>query len=80
MYKSWVNQTESETGQAAGLPYDVTQVQSVFPQIIKGTMSRDGYFFEGPQILIITFCVSADGFQGLSNADLPLAAGKMRKN
>ena len=27
VYKSWVNQTESETGQAAGLPYDVTQVR-----------------------------------------------------
>jgi hypothetical protein len=68
VYKSWVNQTESETGQAAGLPYDVTQVQSVFPQITKGTASRDGYFFEGLKILIITFRVSADGFQGLLKA------------
>merc|ERR1719427_682838 len=25
VYKSWVNQMESETGQAAGLPYDVSQ-------------------------------------------------------
>ncbi len=46
VYKSWVNQTESETGQAAGLPYDVTQVQSFFfPQIInpfgdKGALLR----------------------------------------
>ncbi len=39
-----------------------------FPQIIKGTVSRDWYFFEGLKILIITFCVSADGFQGLSKA------------
>ncbi len=33
----------------------------------KGTMSRDGYFFKGLNIVIslITFCVSADGFQGL---------------
>ena len=23
VYKTWVNQTESETGQPAGLPYDV---------------------------------------------------------
>ncbi len=35
---------------------------------IKGTMSRDGYFFEGLNILISTFCASADDFQGLSEA------------
>ncbi len=29
-------------------------------------MSRDGYFFEGLNILISTFCVCADGFQDLS--------------
>jgi hypothetical protein len=28
--------------------------------------SRDEYFFEGLNILISTFCVCADGFQGLS--------------
>ncbi len=35
---------------------------------LKGTVLRDGYFFEGLNILISTFCVCADGFQGLSNA------------
>jgi hypothetical protein len=33
---------------------------------VKGTVSRDGYFFEGVKILISTFCVCADGFQDLS--------------
>jgi hypothetical protein len=31
-------------------------------------MSRDGYFFEGLNISISTFCVCADGFQVLSIA------------
>ncbi len=31
-------------------------------------MSRDGYFFEGLNILNSTFCVCADGFQDLSKA------------
>ncbi len=31
-------------------------------------MLRDGFFFEGLNILVSTFCVSADGFQGLSKA------------
>ncbi len=34
----------------------------------KGTVSGDGYFFEGLNILISTFCVCADRFQGLSKA------------
>jgi hypothetical protein len=34
---------------------------------LKGTVSRDGYLFEGLNILISTYCVCADGFQGLSN-------------
>ncbi len=34
----------------------------------KGTVSRDGYFFEGPNIWISTFFVCADSFQGLSKA------------
>jgi hypothetical protein len=34
----------------------------------KGTVSRDGYSFEGLNILIRTFCLRADGFQGLSKA------------
>jgi hypothetical protein len=33
---------------------------------LKGTVSRDGHFFEVLNILISTFCVCADGFQGLS--------------
>jgi hypothetical protein len=32
------------------------------------TVSRDGYFFEGLNILFSTFCLCADGFQGLSKA------------
>jgi hypothetical protein len=36
--------------------------------VLKGTVSRDGYFFEGLNILISTFCVCAEGFQDLSNA------------
>jgi hypothetical protein len=32
----------------------------------KETVSRDGYFFECLNILISTFCVCADSFQGLS--------------
>jgi hypothetical protein len=36
---------------------------------IEGTVSRDGSFFEGLlNILISTFCVCDDGFQGLSEA------------
>jgi hypothetical protein len=37
---------------------------------LKGTVSREGYFFEGLNILIgtLTFCVCADGFQGLLKA------------
>jgi hypothetical protein len=35
---------------------------------LKGTVSRDGYFFDGLNILISTFCVCADGYQGLSKA------------
>jgi hypothetical protein len=34
----------------------------------KGTVSQNGYFFLGLYILINTFCVYADGFQGLSKA------------
>ncbi len=33
---------------------------------VKGTLPRDGYFFEGLNIVISTFWVWADGFQGLS--------------
>jgi hypothetical protein len=35
---------------------------------IKGTVSRDVYCFAVLNILNSTFCVCADGFQGLSNA------------
>ncbi len=35
---------------------------------IKGTVSRDGYFFEGLNILISSFCVCAEGFQDLSQS------------
>jgi hypothetical protein len=36
--------------------------------MLKGTVSRDGYFLEGLNILISTLCVCADGLQGLSKA------------
>ncbi len=36
--------------------------------LFKGTVSRDGYFLEGLNISISTFCVCADGFQGLLKA------------
>ncbi len=35
---------------------------------LKGTVSGDEYFLESLNILIITFCVCADGFKGLSKA------------
>ncbi len=35
---------------------------------IKGTVSRDGFFLEGLNVLISTFYVCADCFQGLSKA------------
>ncbi len=35
---------------------------------LKGTVSKDGYFFECLNILISSFHVCADGFQGLSKA------------
>jgi hypothetical protein len=37
-----------------------------------GTMSGDGYFFEGLFILISTFCVCADGFKVLRNLYITL--------
>ncbi len=40
-------------------------------------MSRDGDFFEGPNILISTFCVCTDGFQDLSKALNYLLVKKM---
>jgi hypothetical protein len=42
--------------------------QAVPASIIKGTVSRDGNFFKGLNILISTFCVCADAFQGLYKA------------
>jgi hypothetical protein len=35
---------------------------------IQEPMSKDEYFFEGLNILISTFCVYTDGFQGFSKA------------
>jgi hypothetical protein len=35
---------------------------------LRGTVSRDGYFFKGLNILVSTFCVCADAFQGRSKA------------
>jgi hypothetical protein len=38
------------------------------PFPFQGTVSRDGNFFEGLNILFCPFGVCADGFQGLSKA------------
>jgi hypothetical protein len=35
-----------------------------FESIFKGTVSGDGYFFKGLNIIFSTSCVCADGFQG----------------
>jgi hypothetical protein len=35
---------------------------------LKETVSQDRYFLEGKNILICTFCVCADGFQGIFEA------------
>jgi hypothetical protein len=38
-------------------------------KMVKGTVPRAGFFVvEGPNKLISTFCMCADGFQGLSKA------------
>jgi hypothetical protein len=34
-------------------------------EVFKGTVSRDGYIFEGLNIFIRSVCVCADGSQGL---------------
>ncbi len=39
-----------------------------YSTVIKGTVSRNEYFFEGLNNLISIFLVCADGFQGLSKA------------
>jgi hypothetical protein len=46
--------------------FSTTVVQTLHCTVFIGTVSRDGYFFEGINILISTFCVCAEGFQGLS--------------
>jgi hypothetical protein len=52
------------------LPLFLLQVQRSVPgnekAILKGSVSRDGYFCEGLNILINAFCVCADSLQGLS--------------
>ncbi len=73
------------------LPLIYCKAQKV--RFVKGTVSRDGYFFEDLNLLLNTFCVCSDGFVCLSSQnyflcgwtmfsspDLSLAAGKMRKN
>jgi hypothetical protein len=32
-------------------------------RVFKGTLSRDGYFFEGLNIVFSTFCVCPDSFK-----------------
>ncbi len=53
-----------------GHGFKVFKLYCATPRSLKGAVSRDGYFFEGLNILISTFCfcVYADGFQGLSEA------------
>ncbi len=48
--------------------FSTAVVQTLQCTVFMGTVSRDGYFFEGINILISTFCVCADGFQGISKA------------
>jgi hypothetical protein len=50
------------SGQAALALLDIFR-KGVNKQL-KGTVSRDGFCFEGLNILISTFCVCGDGFQG----------------
>ncbi len=38
------------------------------PVLLKGQFNEMDNFFEGLNILISTFCVCGDGFQGLSKA------------
>jgi len=40
----------------------------LFVETLKGTVSRDGYFYSGLNIWIRTFCVCADGLKVLSKA------------
>ncbi len=53
-------------------PREMTRWVTYSVTWIKGTVSRDGYFFEGLDILISTFCACADGFQGLLKASFAL--------
>ncbi len=39
-------------------------------QNIKGTVSRDGYYFGDLNILHSTFCICTDGFTGVTEAFL----------
>ncbi len=47
-----------------------TELKRTFGYLIVA-VSRDGYLFEGLNILISTFCVCADGFPDLSKVSLP---------
>ncbi len=46
-------------------PFHLHYVSQV-PKMFKGTVSGDGYYFEGLNILISTFCVCVDGFKRFS--------------
>jgi hypothetical protein len=50
------------------LPYIQDFSVKLLKELLKGTISQDIYFFRRSNILIITFCVCADGCQGLSKA------------
>jgi hypothetical protein len=47
---------------------EAQQIITAPQTLLKGTVSRVGYFFEGLNILISTFCVCANCFQCLSKA------------
>ncbi len=54
--------------------------QVIYVKALKGQCHEMQFFF-CYKMLISTFCLSTDGFQGLSKAfNYSLAAGKMRKN
>ncbi|XP_061172402.1 ras GTPase-activating-like protein IQGAP1 isoform X1 [Saccostrea echinata] len=40
VYKSWINQTETSTGKASGLPYDVTTEQALKHEEVKALLSE----------------------------------------
>ncbi len=51
-------------GQRVGMMIDLIKRKFTKNNNVKGTVSRDGHFFEGLKISSRTFCECANGFQG----------------